>query len=51
MAKDKSNPLLVDTDEDLFGPGPKDIRPDEKPEDWIRRILGSRRYRYYRNGT
>lgn len=29
----------------------KDIRGDELPEEWIARILGPRRYRYYKKGT
>jgi len=29
----------------------KDIRGDELPEDWVARILGPRRYRYYAKGT
>jgi len=48
MSKER---FIFETDEDLFGPGEHDIRIDEHPEDWVRRILGSRRYRYYRNGT
>ena len=48
MSKER---FIFETDEDLFGPGEHDIQPDEHPEDWVRRILGSRRYRYYRNGT
>jgi hypothetical protein len=51
MAENSYSALLIETDDDLFGPGIHDIKPNEKPEDWVRRILGSRRYRYYRNGT
>ena len=48
MAKER---FIFETDEDLFGPGEHDIRPTSS----IRRLgaedSGSRRYRYYRNGT
>lgn len=43
------NAVILESEAKMFSVGSNDIKPDEQPEDWVRRILGSRRYRYYRN--